>query len=315
MIAVPFGVSTVRSAAARCSHRRKSSIRFTRRTLEVCDAAFQEAALGAVGSQLERTLERRTRFARSARGGGAARRGSSGSTGSRRAVACRRFGGRRSGPSPPRPRRRGSARRPVTPSRARARHRAPRSRSSRSARRRGATRSRPAGRTGRGRAARARGASDSRPAAIFAASYSERSWSASSTSSPSAKRADAARVVEQHQREERVRLGLVRHQLGECRAEPDRVGGEVAAAGVALVEDEVDDGEHRREPLGQQVRRRYAKRDAGRFDLVLRADESLRHRRLRHEERAGDLVGRAGRRGCAASARPARRARARGGST
>src|SRR4051794_17623734 len=33
-------------------------MRLTRRTLEVCEAPFQEAALGAVGGQLERAVER-----------------------------------------------------------------------------------------------------------------------------------------------------------------------------------------------------------------------------------------------------------------
>jgi hypothetical protein len=50
--------------------------------------------------------------------------------------------------------------------------------------------------------------------------------------------------VQQHQREQPVHLGLVGHQLGERAAEPDRLGGEVAAAAVALVEDQVDDREH-----------------------------------------------------------------------
>ena len=36
--------------------------------------------------------------------------------------------------------------------------------------------------------------------------------------------------------------------------------------------------------------RRHAKRDSGVLDLALRADEALRHRGLRDEERAGDLL-------------------------
>jgi hypothetical protein len=50
-----------------------------------------------------------------------------------------------------------------------------------------------------------------------------------------------------------VHLGLVRHQLGERRAEPQCLGGEVDAAAVALVEDQVDDREHRRQSLRQQM--------------------------------------------------------------
>ena len=69
---------------------------------------------------------------------------------------------------------------------------------------------------------------------------------------------------------------------------------EVGAGGrrVALVEQQVEHGEHRARALGQQVRRRDAVRDAGVADLVLGPHEPLRHRRLGHEERACDLGGR-----------------------
>jgi len=50
-----------------------------------------------------------------------------------------------------------------------------------------------------------------------------------------------------------VHLGLVGHQLGECATEPDRLDREVSAAAVALVEDQVDDGEHRGEAVGKQA--------------------------------------------------------------
>jgi hypothetical protein len=97
-------------------------------------------------------------------------------------------------------------------------------------------------------------------------------------------------VVQEHQREQCLRLGLVRHQRREGASEPDRLGGEVAAAAVALVEDQVDDGEHRGQAVGQQVRRRDAERDARRLDLALRAHEPLRHGRVGHEESARDLL-------------------------
>ena len=84
-------------------------------------------------------------------------------------------------------------------------------------------------------------------------------------------------------------LGLVGHQLGERAAEPDRLGRQVDAPAVALVEDQVDDREHRREPVRQQVVGRHPERDAGGLDLLLRPHEPLRHRRLGHQERAGDL--------------------------
>ncbi len=86
-----------------------------------------------------------------------------------------------------------------------------------------------------------------------------------------------------------MNLGLVGHQLPERAAEPDRLRRELPAPAVALVEDQVDDREHRREPVRQQVGRRHAERDPGVLDLPLRAYEPLCHRRLRHEERARDL--------------------------
>ena len=104
----------------------------------------------------------------------------------------------------------------------------------------------------------------------------------------------AASVEQQHQREHALHLRLVGHQLGDRPAEHDRLVGQVAAGGrarVALVEDQVDDGKHRDEPVGQQVIGRHAERDAGRLDLALRTREALAHRRFRHEERACDLVG------------------------
>ena len=84
---------------------------------------------------------------------------------------------------------------------------------------------------------------------------------------------------------------LVGHQLGQRPAQPDRLGRQLVAARVALVEDQVDDGQHRGEPFRQQMVGRDAERDAGRLDLPLGADQPLGHRRLGDEERAGDLAG------------------------
>ena len=96
----------------------------------------------------------------------------------------------------------------------------------------------------------------------------------------------------QHEREQGVRLGLVGHQLDQGAAEADRLRRQVdAAAAPALVEDQVDDREHRVEPLGQQVVGRDGKRDAGVADLVLGAGQALAHRLERDEERARDLLG------------------------
>ena len=99
----------------------------------------------------------------------------------------------------------------------------------------------------------------------------------------------ATRVVQQRQRQQAVRLGLVGHQRRQRQREPDRLVGQVVAAAVALVVDEVEDREHRRQALGQQLGRRHAERDARDRDLPLRAHQPLRHRRLLDEERLGDL--------------------------
>ena len=69
----------------------------------------------------------------------------------------------------------------------------------------------------------------------------------------------AARVVQQHQREQPPRLRLTGQQRGEHPAEPERLRGQVpglAWRAVPLVEDQVDDSEHDGEPVGQPVRGR-----------------------------------------------------------
>ena len=101
----------------------------------------------------------------------------------------------------------------------------------------------------------------------------------------------AACVLQQEQRVQAVRLGLVRHQRREHGGEPDRLPAQLAAHGraVAGVEDEIDRREHEPQPLRQQVLGRHAQRDAGVADLPLRPDEPLRERRLRDEEGARDL--------------------------
>jgi hypothetical protein len=102
----------------------------------------------------------------------------------------------------------------------------------------------------------------------------------------------ASGVVQEHHREQSVDLGLVRHQLGERPPEPEGLGRQVNATSIALVEDEVDDREHGREPIGQQVVGRHPEGDPGRLDLPLRPHEPLRHGRLGDEKGARDLLGR-----------------------
>ena len=101
----------------------------------------------------------------------------------------------------------------------------------------------------------------------------------------------AARVLQEEERVEAVRLRLVGHQRREHRREADRFGAQLAAhrRPVAGVEDEVDRREDGAQPIGKKVLRRHAQRDAGVADLPLRAHEPLRERRLRNEEAARDL--------------------------
>ena len=99
----------------------------------------------------------------------------------------------------------------------------------------------------------------------------------------------AARVVQEHQRQQAEHLGLVRHQLAERDAQPDRLRRELAATVVARVEDQVHDRQHRCEAVGQQVGRRHPEGDARIADLALRAHQALCHRRLGYEEGARDL--------------------------
>ena len=72
----------------------------------------------------------------------------------------------------------------------------------------------------------------------------------------------AAGVVEQHQGEQPRHLGVVDHGR-ELPGEPDRLGGEVDVAGVALVEDQVEHAQHGGDVAGSvepHARRRCASR-------------------------------------------------------
>ncbi|MHC2316297.1 hypothetical protein ACVIHC_003343 [Bradyrhizobium diazoefficiens] len=109
----------------------------------------------------------------------------------------------------------------------------------------------------------------------------------------------AARVVQQHQGQQALDPGPVRHQPVEQTTEPDGFDREirphqVCARGcdIAFGEDEIDDGEHAVEPLRQRVAFGHLIGNAGEPDLLLGADEALRHRLLTDEERARDLRGR-----------------------
>ena len=85
------------------------------------------------------------------------------------------------------------------------------------------------------------------------------------------------------------------HAAGEADGLAGEVGaGEVGAAagGVALVEEQVEDVEHRAQALGALVGRRERERLVRRLDLGLGPADPLGHGRLGDEERGGDLAGR-----------------------
>ena len=91
-----------------------------------------------------------------------------------------------------------------------------------------------------------------------------------------------ARGVELHQGNQSVYLGLFGRQGGEDPAQPEgfraQLGAQPVVAGggrVTLVEDQVDDLEHRPEPGGAIVTARHLERDAGLGDRLLGADDAL----------------------------------------
>ena len=108
----------------------------------------------------------------------------------------------------------------------------------------------------------------------------------------------APRVGEQHEREQPRDLGVVRQQAVKDPRQSDRLVREIGpvqigprAAGVALVEDQVEHVQHRAEPLGALLLGGQREGDARGLDALLGAADPLRHRRLGHEERARDLGG------------------------
>jgi len=94
-------------------------------------------------------------------------------------------------------------------------------------------------------------------------------------------------VVEQHQREQARDL-LVVDRGRQLASEPDRLGGEVDVAGVALVEDQVENAQHRGDVTG------LVEPDAR--DGPLGPADALGHGRLRHEVGLRDLTRWSGRR-------------------
>jgi hypothetical protein len=101
----------------------------------------------------------------------------------------------------------------------------------------------------------------------------------------------AAGVGEQHQRQQRGDLAVIREHIPQGAGEPDRLGGEVGAL-VALVEDQVQDVQHRAKPLRRFRGGRHPQPRARAFDALLGPADPLRHRRFGDKEGAGDLRGR-----------------------
>ena len=92
----------------------------------------------------------------------------------------------------------------------------------------------------------------------------------------------APRVVQQHEREQAGDL-LMADGGGQLAGQPDRLGGQVDIARVALVEDQVEHPQH-----GGDVAR-LIEPDAG--DGPLGPADPLGHGRLRHQVRLRDLTG------------------------
>ena len=107
----------------------------------------------------------------------------------------------------------------------------------------------------------------------------------------------APRVGEEHEREEAARPRRC-PGASACAARARRIASLERStrwcavpelAGVALVEDEIEDVQDGAEARARALRRRHREADAGALDALLGAADSLRHRRLGHEERARDL--------------------------
>ncbi len=98
-------------------------------------------------------------------------------------------------------------------------------------------------------------------------------------------RASQAGVVEEHQREQPARLGLLRGE-GELAGEPDRLAGQVHPGGPANMPGRVDEVEH-----AQHDGEVAGLVQAAPVQRALGAADPLRHRRLGDVEGVGDLPG------------------------
>ncbi len=106
------------------------------------------------------------------------------------------------------------------------------------------------------------------------------------------------RGLDLHEGHQAVHLGLLGQQPGQDPTQPQRLGAQlrtqpvVARRGrVALVEHQVDHLEHRGQALLQLVTGRGLEGHLRLGERPLGPDDALRHRRLRDQERPGDLLG------------------------
>jgi hypothetical protein len=104
------------------------------------------------------------------------------------------------------------------------------------------------------------------------------------------------RIDEEHEREQSRHFTVVGQHPPHYPEQPHRLIRQLgalqvvaAAPDVALVEDQIQHVQH----LAQSGRPLFAagdpERHTRRLDALLRSSDALRHRRLRHEEGAGDL--------------------------
>ncbi len=98
-------------------------------------------------------------------------------------------------------------------------------------------------------------------------------------------------VVAQHQREQAVDFGLIRHQLGENAAQANGFTGQIDSTDVALVVNELHDSQYGRESFGQQLDRGAAERNTNLFDPGLGACEPALHGLGRDKEGVRDVLG------------------------
>ena len=108
-----------------------------------------------------------------------------------------------------------------------------------------------------------------------------------------------ARRLDFEQRDEAVHLGLLRGELRQNPGEPERIVAQlrsrpVVSGGrrVALIEDEVDHIEHRRQPGRAVVPARDLEGNARLAQRPLGPDDALGNGRFGDEKGSGDLVGR-----------------------